>query len=68
VSNLKLSEMEKYTKFQLASIAGYKIIENNHRYRIDGADNYIDNDFRSIDDILKLIARELKSKGFIIAA
>jgi hypothetical protein len=68
MSNIKLSEIPKYKKFQLAYLAGYKVIENNNRYKIDGADNFIDNDFRSIDDILRLIANDLKRKGFKIAA
>ena len=68
MSSIKLSEVPLYKKFQLADIAGYKIIKVNNRYKIDGADAYIDNDFRSIDDILKLISGDLKSKGFIIAA
>jgi len=68
MSEVKLSEIPKYKKFQLASVAGYKIIQINNRYKIDGADNYIDNDFRSIDDILKFISPDLKRKGFNIAA
>jgi hypothetical protein len=53
--NIKLSEISMYNKFQLALKAGYKVIKVDNRYKIDGADNYIYNDFRSIDDILKLI-------------
>jgi len=68
MSNIKLSEIPLYRKFQLADLVGYKIKQIDNRYKIDGADNYIDNDFRSIDDILKLISPELKSKGFIVAA
>ena len=68
MSEIRLSEIPKYKKFQLAAIVGYKVIEIYNRYKIDGADNYIDNDFKSIDDILKLIAPELKSKGFNLAA
>ena len=68
MNTINLSEVPKYKKFQLAAVAGYRIIETDNRFKIDGADNYIDNDFRSIDDILKLISSELKSKGFVLAA
>lgn len=68
MSNIKLSEVPLYKKFQLAAIVGYKIIKNENRYKIDGADNYIDNDFRNIDDILILISPDLKSKGFNLVA
>ena len=68
MSNIKLSECPYYKKFQLADVAGYKIKEVDKRYKIEGADNCIDNDFPSIDDILLLIAPDLKRKGFVIAA
>lgn len=64
--NIKLSEIPLYKKFQLAVIAGYNVIKTDNRYKIDGADAYIDNDFRSIDDILQLVASDLKRKGFIV--
>lgn len=64
--NIKLSEIPLYKKFQLAVIAGYNVIKIDNRYKIDGADAYIDNDFRSIDDILQLVASDLKRKGFIV--
>lgn len=67
MSSIKLAEIPLYKKFQLADIAGYKVIKTDNKYKIDGADNYIDNDFRSIDDILKLISGDLRGKGFIIA-
>ena len=67
MSRIILAEIPLYKKFQLADIAGYKVIKTDNRYKIDGADNYIDNDFRSIDDILILISGELKRKGFMIA-
>jgi hypothetical protein len=67
MSNIILSEVPLYKKFQLADIAGYKVIKTDNRYKIDGADNYIDNDFRSIDDILILISGDLRGKGFILA-
>lgn len=66
MSNIKLSETPLYKKFQLADIAGYKVIKTDNRYKIDGADAYIDNDFRSIDDILHLVSGDLKRKGFVI--
>ena len=66
MSNIKLSEVSLYKKFQLASIAGYKVIKLDNRYKIDGADDYIDNDFRNIDDILKLISGDLQRKGFMV--
>ena len=67
MSKIKLAEIPLYKKFQLADIAGYKVIKTDNRYKIDGADNYIDNDFRNIDDILVLISGDLRGKGFIIA-
>ena len=66
MSNIKLAETPLYKKFQLADIAGYKIIKVDNSYKIDGADNYIDNNFRSIDDILHLVSGDLKRKGFVI--
>ena len=68
MSSIKLVEVPLYKKFQLADIAGYKVVKVNNSYKIDGADNYIDNYFRSIDDILKLISGDLKRKGFVIVA
>lgn len=70
LTNIKLSETTKEKKFKLASAAGYKIVEEKitHKCHIIGADNYIDNDFRNIDDVLKYIAQELSRKGFCIAA
>ena len=67
MSRIKLAEIPLYKKFQLADIAGYKVIKTDNKYKIDGADNYIDNDFRNIDDILILISGDLRGKGFIIA-
>ena len=67
MSNIILSEVPLYKKFQLADIAGYKVVKTDNRYKIDGADNYINNDFSSIDDILKLVSGDLRGKGFIIA-
>ena len=67
MSNVILAETPLYKKFQLADIAGYKVIRIDNRYKIDGADNYIDNDFRNIDDILVLISGDLRGKGFILA-
>ena len=65
--SIKLAEIPLYKKFQLADIAGYKVIKTDNRYKIDGADDYIDNDFRNIDDILILISGDLRGKGFILA-
>ncbi len=66
MSNIKLSEIPIYKKFQLADLVGYKIVKTENRYKIDGADGCIDNDFRSIDDILRLISGDLQRKGFMI--
>lgn len=70
VVNIKLSNTQKYKKFQLASLAGYKVqeIDSSGRCVIIGADNCIDNDFRNIDQVLMLISNELYSKGFCVAA
>lgn len=70
ITDIKLSKIEKYKKFQLASIAGYKVEEDKdkHKCHIVGADNFIENDFKNIDEVLKLIKRELLSKGFNIVA
>ena len=66
MSRIKLAETPLYKKFQLADTVGYKILRIDNRYKIEGADNYIDNDFRSIDDILHLVSGDLKRKGFVI--
>ena len=66
MSKINLSEVPLYQKFQLALVAGYKVIKNDNRYKIDGADDYIDNDFRNIDDILQLISGELQRKGIML--
>ena len=73
MSNIKLSVIKKHEKFKLASIAGYRVQEfdresNSQRCYIVGADNYINNDFKNIDEVLKYISSDLKIKGFIIAA
>lgn len=68
MSRIKLSETSLYEKFQMAKKVGYKVIKIDNRYKIDGADNCIDNDFKSIDDILKLISGDLKRKGYVLAA
>lgn len=66
MSRIKLSEIPLYRKFQLADIAGYKVIKVDNRFKIDGADAYIDNNFKNIDDILQLISGDLQRKGFSI--
>lgn len=70
MSIIKLSEIKKFRKFQLADIAGYKIkeVDSCGRCAIVGADNCINNDFRNIDEVLLLISNDLKSKGFLIVA
>ena len=70
MKQIKLSATPKYKKFQLADVAGYKVEENinTRRCRIVGADNCIDNDFKNIDEVLKLVRRELMIKGFQIAS
>ena len=47
MSEIKLNITPKYKKFQLASAAGYNIIESGRTYSIQGADNWIDNCFNS---------------------
>ena len=66
MSRIKLSETPLYKKFQLADIAGYKVVRVDNTYMIEGADDYIDNNFRNIDDILHLISPDLKRKGFVL--
>lgn len=70
MSYIKLSEIDKHIKFQLAAVAGYKVEEDKETRRcyIVGADSYIDNCFRNIDEVLLLIRNDLKRKGFIVAA
>lgn len=70
MDTISLKEIPKNKKYQLAYLAGYKVKEtsDNGRCSIIGADNCIDNDFSSIDDVLLLIKSELKSKGFSVAA
>jgi hypothetical protein len=70
MSNVYLSKIEKHKKFQLAALAGYEVEEDKetHKCRIVGADDYIDNNFKNIDEVLLLISSDLISKGFIVAA
>mgnify|MGYP000944172422 CR=1 FL=1 len=73
MSKVILSKTEKNDKFKLASIAGYTVKEfdresKSPRCYIVGADNYINNDFKNIDEVLKYISPDLMSKGFILAA
>ena len=51
-------------------MAGYKVkeIDKSGRCVIMGADTYIDNDFRNIDEVLLLIRSDLERKGFCLAA
>ena len=64
-----LSEQPKYKKFQLASAAGFTVKEicPSGKCIIVGADKYIDNDFRNIDDVLMNMRDILARKGFLIA-
>ena len=64
------TDVPKYKKFQLADVAGYKVkeIDKSGRCVIMGADTYIDNDFRNIDEVLLLIRSDLERKGFYLAA
>jgi hypothetical protein len=71
MSLIKLSEVPKYKKYQLATLMGYTVKETNKetgRCYISGADNYIDNDFKSIDEFLLTIKKDLYSRGFNVAA
>lgn len=63
-----LSEQPKYKKFQLASVAGFTVKEicPSGKCIIVGADKYIDNDFRNIDDVLMNMRDILARKGFLI--
>ena len=66
MSVVRLSEVPLYKKFELANKAGYKVIKVDNRYKIDGADNYIDNNFRNIDEILRLVSSELQRVGVML--
>lgn len=71
IVTVHLNAEEKFKKFRLASIAGYTVKEfekGKDRCYIDGADRFINNDFRNIDDVLFMISKELYIKGFNIAA
>lgn len=72
MSIVKLSETPKYKKFQLAAVAGF-IVREYHAgrsmfYEIVDAPDCFENRFRSIDEVLWLIALELKRKGFLVVA
>ncbi len=66
--NIKLSEVQKYKKFQLASIAGYIVKEEERKCYIVGADNQIDNCFKNIDEVLLLIRDDLSKYGYMLTA
>jgi hypothetical protein len=58
-------------KIQLAYLVGYEIIEliPYKKYCIKDGDSWCDNDFKSIDEILKMIQPELyKLKVKVVAA
>jgi hypothetical protein len=58
-------------KIQLAYLAGFEIIEIEpyKRYCIKGADSWCDNNFKSVDEILRLIQPDLyKIKYRVVAA
>lgn len=63
--------LKDYKKFRLASVTGYTVEvvdKNTGRCIIVGADNYINNDFRNINEVMKIIFTEIKGKGFNLAA
>lgn len=71
-NTIYLSKEKKYEKYNLVKLTGHiaeEIDKRTGRYKIVGADNYIDNDFRNIDELLLLVFKsELGSKGFILTA
>ena len=69
MTRVKLAVQPKYKKFQLASAAGFTVKEicPSGKCIIVGADKYIDNNFRNIDDVLINMRDILARKGFLIA-
>jgi hypothetical protein len=45
-----------------------KKIKKLDAVKYDGAYNYIDNNFRNIDEVLLLIKNDLMQKGFVVAS
>lgn len=68
MSIIKLSKLPKYKKFQLVEKEGYKVqeFEGSRKCYIVGADNYIDNYFESIDEVLIMLSDKLLQKGYVI--
>lgn len=66
IKRIKLSEQPKYIKYRLASAVGLTVQEINPKGRciIVGADKYIENEFRSIDEVLLGFKDMLARKGF----
>jgi hypothetical protein len=67
---LKLSQTEKYKKFQAVRKAGYDVVNENSKYILvdkqSNADDYIETTFRSIDEILTVLAGYLLKVGIMV--
>lgn len=66
---MSIVEISKHEKYNIAKKSGYIVKEfdkesGSPRCYIVGADKYINNDFKNIDEVLKFIL----PKGFILAA
>jgi hypothetical protein len=71
IKTLRLSRMSKEMKLNLAAIAGYKIVEliPDGKCYIMGADSWCENNFKSVDEVLKMIQSDLyKYKYKVVAA
>lgn len=67
---VNLAGTQKHKKFQLAAVSGYVVREDptTKKCSIIGMDDYIDNDFRDINEVLLMIKGDLGRKGFTIVA
>lgn len=67
---LKLSETEKYKKFNALRKAGLEVIVNDKGVKLVdnkcNADKYIDTYFNSIDEVLKELSGFLLKSGIIV--
>lgn len=70
LNTIQLSKLTKIEKMQLAYVAGYRVKEiiQNRKYIIEGADGWCDNNFRNMDEILKLIQPDLYKIRYKIVA
>jgi hypothetical protein len=70
IKKIRLSKMSDKMKTNLLKAAGYEIVEviPNRKYSIKGADSWCNNEFKSVDEILKMIQPDLYKLKFKVVA